>query len=186
MGVTGGINEVVEQYSTLTLIVALSVIFICCAVPYRSILRGIILIFSLVTGNLIALAYMAVVNMGMTISVLPVASIGAGLGVDYGIYMLSRIIDEMKETGGDIEQSIVRSFATTGRAVVVTGLVVIAGIVFWYFSEVKFQAEMGFLLAFLLLVNMLGALFLVPSLTYLVRARFFREKIKGREGGGKN
>ena len=94
---------------------------------------------------------MFLAKMGMTLSVLPVASIGAGLGIDYGIYMLSRIIDEMDATGGDVEQSIIRSFSTTGRAVVVTGIVVIMGIIFWYFSEVKFQAEMGFLLAFLLL-----------------------------------
>ncbi|MFH0813584.1 MAG: MMPL family transporter, partial [Pseudomonadota bacterium] len=173
MGVTGGIDEVVAQYSTLTLVLSLLIIFICCVIPYRSFLRGIVLMISLVTGNLIALAYMALAKMGMTISILPVASIGAGLGIDYGIYMLSRIIDEMQDTRGDIKQSIIRSFPTTGRAVVVTGLVVVAGIVFWYFSEVRFQAEMGFLLAFLLSVNVVGALFLVPTLTYLFRHKLF-------------
>jgi hypothetical protein len=129
---------------------------------------------------------MALAKMGMTISILPVASIGAGLGIDYGIYMLSRIIDEMQDTGGDIKQSIIRSFSTTGRAVVVTGLVVVAGIAFWYFSEVKFQAEMGFLLAFLLSVNVVGALFLVPTLTYLFRSKLFRGMKLGEEGGDEN
>ena len=62
------------------------------------------------------------------------------------------------ENGGDVKQSIITAFPTTGRAVVVTGLIVVAGIVFWYFSEVKFQADMGFLLAFLLVVNMIGLL----------------------------
>ena len=186
MGVTAGINEVVAQFSTLTLVLALLIIFICCVIPYRSFLRGIVLMISLITGNLIALAYMALAKMGMTISILPVASIGAGLGIDYGIYMLSRIIDEMQDTGGDIKQSIIRSFSTTGRAVVVTGLVVVAGIAFWYFSEVKFQAEMGFLLAFLLSVNVVGALFLVPTLTYLFRSKLFRGMKLGEEGGDEN
>ena len=100
--------------------------------------------------------------------------------------MLSRIVDEMQDTGGDIKQSIIRSFSTTGRAVVVTGLVVVAGIAFWYFSEVKFQAEMGFLLAFLLSVNVVGALFLVPTLTYLFRSKLFRGMKLGEEGGDEN
>ncbi|WAC08759.1 MAG: MMPL family transporter [Thermodesulfobacteriota bacterium] len=186
IGVTASIDETVAQYSTLTLVLALLIIFICCVIPYRSFLRGIVLIISLITGNLIASAYMALAGMGMTISILPVASIGAGLGIDYGIYMLSRIINEMQETGGDIKQSIIRSFSSTGRAVVVTGLVVVVGIVFWYFSEVKFQADMGFLLAFLLAANVVGALFLVPTLTYCFRSKLFKEVKGDEEGSDKN
>lgn len=170
-GVTAGLNEVVEQYHWLTLFVALFAIFLCCVIPYRSLMRGFVLLFSIVTGNLITLGYMVIAGMGMTISILPVASIGAGLGVDYGIFMLSRIIDEVHENGGDVKKAIVTAFPTTGRAVAVTGLTVIVGIVFWYFSEVKFQADMGALLAFLLIVNMVGALSLVPALAYLLRAR---------------
>jgi hypothetical protein len=124
---------------------------------------------------------MAITKMGMTINVLPVAAIGAGLGVDYGIYMLSRIGDEFKQTG-DFKLAIKHAFSTTGRAVVVTGLTVIVGIIFWYFSALRFQAEMGFLLAFLLLMNVFGALFLVPSLTYLFRPGFLLKTPK-KEGG---
>ena len=180
MGVTAAMDEVVGKYADLTLWVALVVIFLCCSIPYRSILRGVILIVSLVTANFIALAYMAVTKMGMTINVLPVASIGAGLGVDYGIYMLSRIGDEFKQTG-EIKTAIKRSFSTTGRAVVITGLTVIVGIIFWYFSALRFQAEMGFLLAFLLLMNVFGALFLVPALTYIIKPAFL---LKNPNKGG--
>lgn len=174
LGVTAAVNEVVGRYADLTLYVALFVIFLCCVIPYKSLLRGFILLASLVTANFIALAYMALTRTGMTINVLPVASIGAGLGVDYGIYMLSRIHDELQATGGDLVESIRRAFPTTGRAVVVTGLTVIAGIVFWYFSAIRFQAEMGFLLAFLLAVNLVGAVLLVPALTYVLRPGFLR------------
>ena len=177
MGVTAARDEVVGKYSDITLWIALGVIFLCCAIPYRSILRGVILIASLITANFIALAYMAVTKMGMTINVLPVAAMGAGLGVDYGIYMLSRIGDELKHTT-DIKVAIQRALATTGRAVVITGLTVIVGIIFWYFSAIRFQAEMGFLLAFLLFINMFGALFLVPALTYLIRPGFLLKTLK--------
>jgi predicted RND superfamily exporter protein len=34
----------------------------------------------------------------------------------------------------------------------------------WAFSNLKFQADMGILLAFMFLVNMLGAILLLPAL----------------------
>ncbi len=177
LGVTAAQDEVVSRYNNPILFVALFIIFLCCVIPYRSLSRGFILLVSLITANFITMAYMALAKIGMTINVLPVAAIGAGLGVDYCIYMLSRIIDEMKG-GMDIKDAIVRSFSTTGHAVVVTGLTVIAGIVFWYFSDLRFQAEMGFLLAFLLLVNVFGAIFLVTTLTYILRPGFIYKRVK--------
>jgi len=135
-----------------------------------------------VTANYVAMAYMAIVKMGMTIDILPVVTIGAGLGVDYGIYMLSRIKEELEKTG-DMRQAIQRAFPTTGRAIVITGFTVIFGIVFWYFSTIRFQAQMGFLLAFLLFMNMLGALFLVPALTYILRPRVVLGSKKSQEEG---
>ena len=182
IGVTAATNETVAEYTEPILWIALGIIFLCCVIPYRSIIRGIILVSSLVTANYVAMAYMAVVKMGMTIDILPVVSIGAGLGVDYGIYMLSRIKEELEKTG-DMKQAIQRAFPTTGRAIVVTGFTVIFGIVFWYFSTIRFQAQMGFLLAFLLFMNMLGALFLVPALTYILRPRVVLGSKKSQEEG---
>ena len=167
LGVTAAMDEVVGKYADLTLWIALGVVFICCVVPYQSITRGFILLASLVTANYVALAYMGITKTGMTLNALPVASIGAGLGVDYGIYMLSRINDELK-IHKDMKLAIRQAISTTGRAVVVTGFTVIIGIVFWYFSAIRFQAEMGFLLAFLLFVNVFGAMLLVPAITYLI------------------
>lgn len=169
MGVTAAMDEVVGKYSDLTLWVALGVVFMCCVIPYRSLTRGLILLASLVTANYVALAYMAITKTGMTLNALPVAAIGAGLGVDYGIYILSRINDELK-LHKDMKLAIRQAIATTGRAVVVTGFTVIIGIVFWYFSAIRFQAEMGFLLAFLLFVNVFGAMLLIPAITYLIHS----------------
>lgn len=172
VGVTAATDEVVAKYNDLTLWIALGVIFICCVIPYRSFGRAFILLASLVTANYVTMAYMAITKMGMTINVLPVAAIGAGLGVDYGIYVISRINDELLATG-DILLSIQNTLITTGRAVFITGMTVVVGIAFWYFSALRFQAEMGFLMAFLILINMIGAVFLVPSLAYLFRGKLF-------------
>lgn len=186
MGVTAATDEVVAKYNDLTLWIALGVIFICCVIPYRSFGRAFVLLASLVTANYVTMAYMAISKMGMTINVLPVAAIGAGLGVDYGIYMLSRIDEEYPVNGGDVLSSIRNAFVTTGRAVFITGMTVVMGIAFWYFSELRFQAEMGFLMAFLILMNMVGAVFLVPALVYSFRGKLFSNLVKGKERRNEN
>jgi hypothetical protein len=42
------------------------------------------------------------------------------------------------------------------------------GVITWVASPIKFQADMGLLLAFMFLWNMLGALVLIPSLGYFM------------------
>jgi hypothetical protein len=88
---------------------------------------------------------------------LPVAAAGAGVGVDYGIYHFSRMIDTYDEIG-DIDAAVDYATATTGKAIIFTATTMIAGTIFWWFSELKFQAEMGFLLALLMLFNTFGGL----------------------------
>ncbi len=173
IGTTAAVNEVVGKYERITFFLALLVIFICCVISFKSFIAGLILVLPLVIANYVAYSYMVLAKIGFTINVLPVASIGVGIGVDYGIYMLSRIIDEFR-ISKDLVSSILNSISTTGHAVIVTGLTVTFGIVFWYFSDIRFQAEMGFLLAFLLFVNVFGAILLTPVLVYLINPKFIR------------
>jgi predicted RND superfamily exporter protein len=138
---------------------------------FRSPVAGLILVASLVTANLVAFAYMAVNKIGIDINVLPVSAVGIGVGVDYGIYLLTRIRDEYELTG-DLKQSIITGMGTSGRAILFTALILSLSVIIWYFSELKFQAEMGFLLGFLLICNMLGALLFVPAMVYAIKPRF--------------
>ena len=53
------------------------------------------------------------------------------------------------------------------------GMTLILPILTWWFiSDFKFQAQMGFFLAMLLFTNMIGALTLHPLLIMLVKPRF--------------
>ncbi|MCP4629241.1 MAG: MMPL family transporter, partial [bacterium] len=102
---------------------------------------------------------------------LPVASVGIGLGVDYGIYLVSRIIEEYK-TKADMSYAISQALGTTGKAIVFIATTLVCGIVFWFLSKMMFQAMMGLLLAIILIFNMLGALLIIPSFIALVKPRF--------------
>ena len=107
----------------------------------------------------------------LTTATLPVASVGIGFGVDYGIYLVSRIIEEYKSSSS-LENAISIALGTTGKAIVYIATTLVCGIVFWFVSKLMFQALMGLLLAIILLLNMLGALLIIPSIIALFKPKF--------------
>jgi predicted RND superfamily exporter protein len=114
---------------------------------------------------------MAVQGIGINLQSLPVSTIAIGVGVDYGIYLLSRIKEEYTRLG-DLDAAIQEAIATAGNAVVLTGLIIIAGVAFWTLSDIKFQADMGLLLSVVTVFHLLGSLFLLPALIQLIKPKF--------------
>ncbi len=177
-GVQAAINEVIEHYHFRTLGWALLAIFLICWVMFKSIVAALILTVPLIVSNLIAFSMMATgifnllpVPITITQSTLPVSAVGIGLGVDYGIYMMGRILEEHK-ISQHLEGSIEIAMTSVGEPVVFTALAMTAGLIFWMFSPLMFQAYMGFFLAIILLLNMLGGLLLVPSFVAVLKPRF--------------
>ena len=177
-GVQAAINEVIEQYQIRTLGWSLLAIFLFCAIFFRSFFAGFILIIPLIVSNIIAFALMATGLLGMvptpitiTTSTLPVSAVGIGLGVDFGVYLLSRIKDEY-EISRDLDTAIVTAMMTTGKAVIYIATTLTIGIFFWVISPLMFQAMMGLFLAVILFLNMIGALFLVTSFVVLFKPKF--------------
>jgi hypothetical protein len=122
---------------------------------------------------------MGAYQIGLTVSTYPISSIGIGLGVDYGIYLISRILEECK-TASDLKTAIVRAIVNNGRAIVIIGSTLTIGLVSWLVSALKFQAEMGALLAIVLFFNVLGALFLIPSFIMIFKPKFIANVLKER------
>ena len=150
-----------------------STIFICgvllmtltCLFAYRSMTLSVILVVPLVLTNFVVLATMTLMNIGLDVNTLPIIAVGMGVGIDYGIYLMSRIIEEAgpDATLADVGPAVVRSLKTTGSAIWLTATTMVFSVGVWYFlSDLRFQAEMGLLLALIMLVNLVGALVLVP------------------------
>jgi len=115
-------------------------------------------------------------NIGLSINSLPVAAVGVGVGVDFAIYIYSRCMEEFPHQDG-WANTIMMAVRTSGKAVVYTGLTLILAIIPWYFlSNLKFQAQMGFFLSMLLLANVVLAITLHPLLIYLIKPRFIRRE----------
>ena len=102
---------------------------------------------------------------------LPVVAVGVGLGVDYGLYVIGRIQEEYKRSG-EMDTAVTTALMTAGKAVAFTAGTMVFGVVFWSFSFLRFQADMGILLLFWMIISMLGGLILLPTLVTLIKPKF--------------
>jgi predicted RND superfamily exporter protein len=170
MGILAAINDEVERSHLANITLIFVVIFFLHSLTYWSFASGGIIFLQIATATLLSLAYMAKRDIGLNINTLPVQSVGVGIGVDYAIYIVDRIRQEVVDTA-DIDEAVRRAVSTTGMAVSFTATTVVGGIVLWSFSNLRFQAEMAQLLTLLMVVNMLGAITIVPTFYSILRPR---------------
>lgn len=170
------INDTVDYYQWIILGFLNLVILITCTYAYKSIVAGILLLIPVNMSNFFLGAVMVLMDIGLDVNTLPIAAIGIGVGIDYGIYLLSRICEEYQEHD-DYGLAIRAAVATTGKAIFFTASIVLVGIMPWYFlSGLKFLADMGLLLVMVMLINMVMALIVVPLSVWLVKPKFVGSK----------
>ncbi|HJO23070.1 MAG: MMPL family transporter [bacterium] len=177
MGMLAAVNEEVERSHLANISLIFAVIFVLHSVTYRSSLSGGIILLQIATATLLSLAYMALRGVGLNVHTLPVQAVGVGIGVDYAIYIVDRIRQECA-AGRDVDESIRTAIRTTGMAVTFTATTIVGGILFWVFSNLRFQAEMAQLLIILMVINMLGAVTVVPAFYAILKPGGI-----GRRGG---
>ena len=112
-------------------------------------------------------AIMAKLGLGVKVATLPVIALGIGIGVDYGIYIYNRL-QHYLDQGMLLKQAYFETLKSTGTAVALTGVTLALGVLTWVWSDIKFQADMGLLLTFMFLWNMIGAIVMIPALSALL------------------
>jgi predicted RND superfamily exporter protein len=159
--------------------------FLMILTTYRSLGMAVLLITSLGTAALVSMAYMWAANMGFDVNTLPVQALGVGIGDDYALYIMDRVVRERRR-GHDLAAAVRIAIQTTGMAIFFTGTTLVGGIAFWYFlSSLRFAADMSLLLSILLVTNLVGAILLIPAFTTLFRPRFVQvEAAIAAEGVG--
>ncbi|TQV79030.1 efflux RND transporter permease subunit [Denitrobaculum tricleocarpae] len=175
VGVMAATNEVVQAAQTEMLLWIYAAIIVLCFATFRSWRATLCIVLPLSLVSVLGYAVMSVLGIGLKISTLPVAALGVGIGVDYGIYIFSRFRTLLNEKAMGLHEAYEETLRVTGSAVLITGLTLAISVSTWAFSALKFQADMGVLLAFMFLANMLGALLLLPALAFVVYG-FIRRK----------
>lgn len=173
VGVLAAANEVIGRNHRIVLGLMLVAQMAFCALGFRSLLAGFLFVGVVFLSNMFGTALMAFWNVGLNVNTMPVISLGIGFGVDYGIYVVSRAIEEYRrQPRRELGAALIEGVATAGKAVLYTAFLISAGIAFWVISPLRFQAEMGYQLLIILTMNMLGGLLLLPAVISLLRPRF--------------
>lgn len=171
VGVMAAQNEEVMAKEFVILGWVFAAVTIMCLVNFRSVIGTVMVILPLLLVSVLVYAVMAYVGIGLKVNTLPMVALGAGIGVDYGIYLFSRM-QEFLRRGETVQQAYLGALRVTGAAIFFTGITLAIGVATWVFSPLKFQADVGLMLTFMFLVNMLGAMLLLPALgAWLLRAK---------------
>jgi len=166
-GIEAATNIVVKQATHDMMFWVYGAVVILCWITFRSWRAVVCAVLPLVLTSILCEALMVAFGMGVKVATLPVIALGVGIGVDYALYVLSIMLAQMR-TGASLSEAYYRALVFTGKVVMLTGFTLAIGVATWAWSPIKFQADMGILLAFMFLWNMVGALVLLPALAYFM------------------
>ena len=162
-GIEAATNDVIRAKQTFMLVLIYSVVTLMVFLTFLNLQSVVCIILPLTMTSMLCEAVMANLGIGIKIATLPVIVLGVGIGVDYGIYIYARMEHYLRK-GEPLRSAYFHTMMSAGKAVSFTGLTLSAGVMTWIFSPLKFQADMGILLMFMFLWNMVGALTLLPAL----------------------
>lgn len=172
IGVTAAMNEAAFDTNKVVLPLVFGLIFLSVMLFYGSFQAGLMMLMAMVFATTLTYAYMGMAEVGININTVPIIAVGVGVGIDYSIYMMDRIREEMVRRG-DLVEAVKQALSTTGLAISFTALTLIAGIIMWVFlSDLRFQADAALLLSVMVVLNGLAALWLVPAWVLVFKPGF--------------
>jgi len=182
-GFEAATNAVVEKANHEMLLLVYAAVVVLAYVTFRSWRAVACAIIPLALTSVMAEALMVWLGIGLKVATLPVVALGVGIGVDYALYVLSIMLAQLRQ-GRTLAQAHHRALLFTGKVVMLTGVTLALAVATWAFSPIKFQADMGILLAFMFIVNMIGALVLLPALARFLLKPAAMAQATPQEGAG--
>ncbi len=166
-GIEAVTNIVVRQAWFQMQFLVYGAVIVLSFITFRSWRAVIVAVVPLVLTTFLVEALMVMLGMGVKVATLPVIALGVGIGIDYALYLLSMQLAAQR-TGQSLAEAYRSAIQFTGKVVGLVGVTLAAGVITWAWSPIKFQADMGILLTFMFLWNMVGALILIPALSHFL------------------
>ena len=166
-GIEAATNIVVKQANREMLFWVYGAVTLLCLVTFRSWRATVCAVVPLVVTYILCEALMVALGIGVKVATLPVIALGVGIGVDYALYVMSILLNRVRQ-GDTLTQAYRQALRFTGKVVLLTGITLAIGVATWALSPIKYQADLGILLAFMFIWNMVGALVLLPALAYFL------------------
>jgi hypothetical protein len=181
-GIEAATNIVVRKAWREMLAYVYFAVIVLCFITFRSWRAVIVAVLPLMLTSILCEALMVALGIGVKVATLPVIALGVGIGVDYALYLLSVQLAQQR-AGASLALAYRRAVQFTGKVVALVGLTLAAGVVTWAWSPIKFQADMGILLTFMFVWNMIGALVLIPALSHFLLDRRAGATVTARSAG---
>ena len=166
-GIEAATNQTIRVAERRILLMVFAVVALMVFVSFRSWRAVVCVVAPLFLTSILCEALMTVMDIGVKVATLPVIALGVGIGVDYGIYIFAGLQRNLA-TGLSLQDAYLKTLLTTGRSVMFTCFTLSISVGSWVFSSIKFQADMGILLTFMFLWNMVGAIWLLPALCHFL------------------
>jgi len=172
VGVTMASNQALHHDHQIIIPMVMLIAFVMVMAYYSSVHAGWLMVLPMLFSTTLTYAYMGAAGIGINVNTVPVIAVGVGVGIDYAVYFMDRIREEMAQVHS-IHQAVVRAVATTGYAVSFTAVTLVAGVVMWVFlSDLRFQSDAALLLSFMLIVNAIAAMLIVPAWCVVFKPHF--------------
>src|SRR5262249_29496495 len=166
-GIEAATNIVVRDANRTMLLYVYGAVILLCFITFRSWRAVIVAVVPLAITSILCEALMVALGIGVKVATLPVIALGVGIGVDYALYLLSVQLAQQRK-GVPLTEAYKHAVQFTGKVVALVGITLAAGVITWAWSPIKFQADMGILLTFMFIWNMIGALVLIPALSHFL------------------
>ena len=184
IGVLYAINDIIKKTIVPNVLFISLLIFLYVSFIYHSFVAGWILLLPLIFSNLIVFSLFGFFRTPITTEMLPLACLSEGLGINYGIYILARLYDEINEKKRTYKNILHYTLITSGKAVFFSGFIVSLGIFVWVFSSILLQVRLGFNLCLSLILNMITSLIMIPVLAWWIKPRFLFKRVRSRQRKG--
>jgi hypothetical protein len=175
IGMLAAANQILAPMLSINSLSTTGLVFLCLVFAYGSLVSGYILILPLLFRTILVFGILGFLRVGMTAEMIPMVALGIGFGDDFGIYIVSRIKDELAK-GGGLKDAVVEAMSTSGKAVFFTGMTLSVGIATWMLSSILMQVRLGALLGFFIFFNVIGTLIVLPSMIMTVKPKFLMNK----------
>lgn len=175
IGMLAAVNQTVKPMLSINSLGTAALVLLCLVAAYGWVLGLGILFLPLIFRTALLLGILGFLKIGLTAEIIPVVALGIGFGDDFGIYIVQRVMDELKEGGGSLKNALIEAMSTSGKAVFFTGLSLTIGIATWMLSPILMQARLGALLGFLIFFNVAGTLLVLPSMIMTIKPKFLRK-----------
>jgi len=175
IGMLAATNQILAPMLTVNSFSTTLLVFLCLVFAYGSFISGYILIIPLIFRTLLVFGILGFLKVGLTAEMIPMVALGIGFGDDFGIYIVSRIKEELQKGGSSLKDAVIEAMSTSGKAVFFTGVTLTVGIATWMFSPILMQVRLGALLGFFIFFNAIGTLIVLPSMIMTVKPKFLRK-----------